>query len=123
MTARYAVTETVIAEHAIVRLKKESAPSLKDLMARWRVLSVDEDLVRVEDVEDAEDTRTFLLEELERVSGGAEKIVGYAEVKCMYPYPEGSRGRDDFEYPSLFDDPEAIDEDEEGDEEDDEDLA
>lgn len=110
MTARYAVTETVIAERAIVRLKKESAPSLKDLMARWRVISVDEDIVRVQDVEDEEDTRTFPIEDLERVAGGAEKIVGYATVKSSSPYPEDKKEWEEprLDYPSLFDDPEAL---------------
>lgn len=110
MTARYAVTETVIAERAIVRLKKESAPSLKDLMARWRVISVDEDIVRVQDLEDDEDTRTFSIEDLERVAGGAEKIVGYATAKTSSPYPEDKAEWEEPqpEYPSLFDDPEEI---------------
>lgn len=65
---------TVIGPGAIVRLKIEAAPRLADRMARWRVLGLLEDVIRVEDVDDIEDTRTFNLEDVERVSDGVEII-------------------------------------------------
>lgn len=61
----------VIGPGAIVRLTKNAARgSIKDLMARWRVLGVEEYDVRVEDENDSADTRTFHIDDLERVKGG-----------------------------------------------------
>lgn len=128
---------TVIGPGATVRLKKEAARSIKDLMARWRVLGLDEEVLRVEDVEDIEDVRTLKLEDVERVSGGPEEVVSLIAGDDNYYLscpehdewpaclredandevsgPEEERG-------SLFDDPEAL-LDEEDDDDDDEDVA
>lgn len=115
---------TVIGPGAIVRLKKEAAPRLTDRMARWRVLGLLEDVIRVEDVEDIEDTRTFNLEDVERVSGGVETIDSVLESDAVVRtdsdlvYPEHDRWPvcirlDKFASNGfLFDDPEASDEDE-----------
>lgn len=113
MAQRVAITVTAIAPGAKVRLKKEHAPSLKDLMARWEVVNCDEEFASVVDVEDDEDRRTFSIDEIERIAGGAEKVVGYTLVKNQDTYPEIRRSEPSPEYPSLFDDPEALlDEDE-----------
>lgn len=110
--------QTVIGPGAKVCLSKSAASSVKDLMARWRVLGIEGDEVRVEDWEDAEDLRTFKFEDLIRISGGVEKIVSRAESSTggnssLY-YPEHDRWpaciRQD---ESLFDDPLDGDEDEE----------
>lgn len=112
---RIEIKETVIAPGAIVRLKPEAATSVKDKMARWRVLDKLEDVVRVADRDDAEDLRTFNLEELERVSGGEMAVTGYVYVnEPDYSQPEEESYEDDpyddgdvddVEVPSLFDDP------------------
>ncbi len=127
MTTRFAVIETVIAAGTTVRLSKEAAGnSVKERMARWLVLSKDQHDARVSDVEDPEDFRTFALEDLEIVKDGKQEIVGYAEVRSAavnaYPKTGAYEIRSEAEYPSLFDDPEAEDEDDEDFESDDEDL-
>lgn len=120
--------KTVIGPGAIVRLKKEATSRFADLMARWRVLGIDEDLIRVEDIEDIEDTRTFNLDDVERVSGGIEIIDSTLVTGGSEQYPEHNKWpaclRQEFdaefveseESGSLFDDPEALlEEDEEED--------
>lgn len=110
--------ETVIAPGAIVRLKSEWCTCLKDKMARWDVQSVSEGLVHVADTEDEDDMRCFLLDHLERVSGGEQAVTGYAYVDEETPLADSSWGADEsyvddpyddadtlVEYPSLFDDP------------------
>lgn len=99
-------------------------------MARWRVLGVLEDVIRVEDVEDIEDMRTLNLEDVERVSGGVEKIDSVLESDSVVRtdssliYPEHDRWPacirlDKFASNGfLFDDPEASDEDEDLEEDD-----
>lgn len=82
--------ETVIAPGAIVRLTREAASSLKDRVARWRVLGLAEDLVRVEDTEDFEDVRTFDIGDLHLVSGGEERITSLipdssSDESLVYP--------------------------------------
>lgn len=119
--------KTVIGPGAVVRLKKEATSRLADLMARWRVLGIDEELIRVEDVNDVEDTRTFNLEDVERVSGGIEVIDSTLVSGGVEQYPEhdkwptcmGDEDEDaaDFDWwkesGSLFDDPDALLEDDE----------
>lgn len=124
----------VIGPGATVRMKKEAARSLKDLMARWRVLGLDEEVVRVEDVDDPDDLRTFNLDEIERVSGGPEEVVSLiaGEDSHYLSCPEHDQWpaclREDFddeiasseeEAGSLFDDREALLFDEEDDEDED----
>jgi hypothetical protein len=120
---------TVIAPGAIVRLKKEATSRLTDLMARWRVLGVDEEVIRVEDTEDAEDTRTFYLEHVERVSGGTEIIDSVLEENAIVRTDNDLVWPEHDEWPAcirldkfasngfLFDDPETLcNEDEDEDE-------
>ena len=82
----------VIGPGAIVRLTKNAARgSIKDLMARWHVLGVEEDVVRVEDVDDPRDTRTFYLEDLERVKGGPWVPTSLLSSDGSLVYPEHDR--------------------------------
>lgn len=112
--------ETVIAPGAIVRLKSEWSTCLKDKMARWEVLEMLDGgaVTSVADREDKTDTRCFITAHLERVSGGAEAVVGYAWVEEETPIADTAGWTDesyeddpfddgdtDVEYPSLFDDP------------------
>lgn len=131
MRRRIELRETVIAPGAIVRLKKEYAPRLADLMARWRVLEISErDEVKVVDKEDDRDERTFDIVALERVAGGEIAVVGHTWVDEEDPVVEQSIwGEDQFaddaydvtteiEYPSLFDDPIKLQEEEDAEDED-----
>lgn len=120
MRRRIELRETVIAPGAVVRLKAEWSTCLKDKMARWDVQSVTEGLVHVADTEDEDDMRCFPVEHLERVSGGQEAAVGHAwvdeDVTTLSDSVEDEAYEDDpfndegveTEIPSLFDDPIAL---------------
>lgn len=131
MRRRIEVRETVIAPGTIVRLKKEAAPRLSLLLARWEVLVVDGDLVSVRDLEDEEDVRTFELKDVERIIGGESVVVGHEWVEELYgdPLDETVSIDVDFDdpyddvdvevnYPSLFDDPIKLQLEEDGEDED-----
>lgn len=121
MRRRIEVKETVIAPGAIVRLKKEVARRQADLLARWVVLEIDPitESVAVRDTQDWEDVRSFDFDDLERVSGGVEKVTGVEYVNEP-DFQQGRGGEDDDPYddgevesfdtapPSLFDDPVAL---------------
>lgn len=129
MRRRIELRETVIAPGAIVRLKKEWSTCLKDKMARWGVLEMLDggSVTSVADVEDRQDTRCFITDHLERVSGGGDAVVGYAWVEEDAPlaadswadasYEDDPYVGDDteIEYPSLFDDPIQLQLDEDAD--------
>lgn len=141
MSQRVQITELTIAEGAIVRQSMASAKTNKDKAARWRVLGIDKEQVKVHDREDSEDLRTFDLKDLELVSGGEYKtrivnVNGPVSHKTQYtvevfddqddPYDDSDGGVE--EPVSLFDDPIKLqqaedeeDEDYEADEEDEED--
>jgi hypothetical protein len=120
MRRRIEVRETIIAPGAIVRLKKEASPRLSLRLARWEVLAVDGEFVSVRDTEDPEDVRTFETEHLERVSGGESAVVGYTFVDEEDSLSEGASEDEQYvddpyddvdeevEVPSLFDDPIAL---------------
>lgn len=92
-------------------------------MARWEVTAKvvgTKGVVEATDVEDRDDVRAFDIDHLERVSGGQEEVVGYAYVDedshavadswtdesyVDDPYDDADEG---VEYPSLFDDPIAL---------------
>lgn len=136
---RIEVIKTVIAPGAVVRVKKDATNRLSTLMARWEVLEVDEESeqVTVQDIEDPKDVRKFGLDELERISGGEERVVGFEyvsepdfgdvdgppELLETLDEDELDDGEDDIpgyeaELGSLFDDPVRLqmEEDEEDDE-------
>lgn len=134
MRRRIEIKETVIAAGATVRLKEEHCPSLKEKMARWVVLDKHEDVVRVHDHEDPEDIRTFELEQLYRITGGAVEVTGYAYIDDGSLFSEQSASDDDeydddpyddsdteIEPPSLFDDPIKLQLEEDADDEDNDD--
>jgi hypothetical protein len=134
MRRRIAVEQIAMKAGCIVRLSNAAAKSNKDLMARWRVLSIDGDTVHVEDRDDSEDLRTFNVNDLERISTGqletklvkAEELIPpvrhtHYSVEVFDdqadPYDDGegtmNNGTD-----SLFDDPIQLQLDEDLDDED-----